>query len=72
MAHYVMADLHGEGDLFHAMLKKIAFSDVDKLYILGDVVDRGSDGIALLQEIMDIWTLFSDLLIVILSHGARI
>lgn len=52
MAHYVMADIHGEGDLFHAMLKKIAFSDADKLYILGDVVDRGPDGIALFQEIM--------------------
>lgn len=34
-------------------MKKIAFSDNDRLYILGDVVDRGPDGIALLQEIME-------------------
>ena len=34
MAHYVMADLHGEGDRFHAMLRKIAFSEIDSLYIL--------------------------------------
>lgn len=48
-----MADLHGEGERFHAMLKKIAFSEDDCLYILGDVVDRGPDGIALIREIME-------------------
>ena len=53
MAHYVMSDIHGEADRFHAMLEKIQFSQDDTLYILGDVVDRGPDGIALLQEIMD-------------------
>lgn len=53
MAHYVMADLHGEGDRFHGMLEKIAFSEEDTLYILGDVIDRGPDGIDLLREIMD-------------------
>lgn len=53
MAHYVMADLHGDGKRFHAILKKIAFSDADKLYILGDVVDRGPNGITLIQEIME-------------------
>lgn len=52
MAHYVVADIHGEADRFHAMLKKIQFSDEDMLYILGDVIDRGPDGISLLQEIM--------------------
>ncbi len=53
MAHYVMADLHSEGERFHAMLKKITFSNADKLYILGDVVDRGPSGIALIQKIME-------------------
>ncbi len=53
MAHYVMADIHGEADRFHAMLEKIHFSAEDTLYILGDVVDRGPDGISLLQEIME-------------------
>lgn len=41
MAHYVMSDIHGEADRFHAMLEKIHFSDDDTLYILGDVIDRG-------------------------------
>ena len=52
MAHYVVSDIHGEADRFYAMLDKIQFSDSDYLYILGDVVDRGTDGIALLQQIM--------------------
>lgn len=52
MAHYVVSDIHGEADRFYALLEKIQFSDSDVLYILGDVVDRGPDGIALLQRIM--------------------
>ena len=52
MAHYVMSDIHGEADRFHAMLEKIHFSDDDTLYILGDVIDRGPDGIPILREIM--------------------
>lgn len=53
MAHYVMGDIHGEADRFHAMLKKIQFSEDDTLILLGDVIDRGPDGIALLLEIME-------------------
>lgn len=53
MSVYVMSDIHGEAALFHGMLKQIQFSDEDILYILGDVIDRGPDGIALLQEIKD-------------------
>lgn len=53
MAHYVISDIHGESDRFHAMLEKIRFTDTDTLYIIGDVVDRGPHGITLLQEIMN-------------------
>lgn len=51
MAHYVISDIHGEAERFHAMLEKIGFSDADTLYILGDVADRGPDGIDLLRQI---------------------
>lgn len=34
------------------MLQRIRFSADDILYIIGDVIDRGQDGIGLLQEIM--------------------
>lgn len=53
MAHYVLSDLHGERDRFRRMLEMIRFSEEDTLYILGDVVDRGPDGILLIEEIMD-------------------
>lgn len=53
MAHYVLSDIHGEADRFHMILEKIRFSAEDTLYIIGDVVDRGPNGIALLREIMD-------------------
>lgn len=51
MGTYVMSDIHGEAGLFHSLLKKVNFSDSDTLYILGDVIDRGPDGIHLLKEI---------------------
>ena len=38
---YVMSDIHGEYDKFIKMLDLIKFSSNDKLYILGDVFDRG-------------------------------
>jgi len=50
---YVMSDLHGRYDLYTQMLEKIRFSDKDSLYILGDVVDRGPDGIKILLDICD-------------------
>jgi serine/threonine protein phosphatase 1 len=49
---YVLSDLHGRYDLFRAILKKIKFSDDDVLYILGDVSDRGPDGIRIYLFIM--------------------
>lgn len=53
MSVYVMSDIHGESDLFYRMLDKIGFSDSDVLYILGDVIDRGPDGIEILKTIKD-------------------
>ena len=47
-----MSDIHGCGKAYHAMLRKIELCDSDHLYILGDVIDRGSDGISILEDIM--------------------
>ena len=49
---YCMADLHGEREFFLQMLEQIHFSESDHLYILGDVIDRGPDGVELLLQIM--------------------
>ena len=48
---YVMSDLHGCYDKYERMLKKISFSKDDILYILGDVVDRGPNGMKILLDI---------------------
>lgn len=49
---YVMSDFHGEYDKYIGMLEQIDFNDNDTLYVLGDVIDRGSGGIRILQDMM--------------------
>lgn len=49
---YCISDIHGEIDRFRAMLKIIQLAPEDQLYILGDVIDRGSAGIDIIQIIM--------------------
>lgn len=48
---YVISDVHGCYELFLKMLNKIEFSDSDTLYILGDILDRGKDGMKILKYI---------------------
>ncbi len=49
---YVLSDIHGNSRRFTSILRKIRLKPEDTLYILGDVVDRGQDGIKLLLKIM--------------------
>ena len=49
---YVMSDLHGCYDKYVDMFEKIRFGEQDQLYILGDIVDRGEDGISILKDLM--------------------
>ena len=48
---YVLSDIHGNKDAFDSILAQINMTEQDHLYILGDVVDRGSDSLELLQGI---------------------
>ena len=50
--HYVISDVHGRYDLFLRMLERIGFGAGDTLYLLGDCIDRGPDGIAMLLDVM--------------------
>ena len=52
MATYVLSDLHGQYGLFMKLLEKVKFSGADKLYMLGDAIDRGPDGIRILRHVM--------------------
>lgn len=49
---YVMSDIHGCYREYMKALDLIQFSDEDELYVIGDVVDRGEDGIKILQDMM--------------------
>ncbi|MCR5477879.1 MAG: fructose-bisphosphatase class III [Lachnospiraceae bacterium] len=53
MASYVIADIHGEYDLFLRMLERIRLQEEDTLYILGDVVDRGPHPVKVLCKLME-------------------
>ena len=44
---YCISDIHGYYDLFCRLLDKIRFSGGDKLYVLGDIIDKGPDSIRL-------------------------
>ena len=50
---YVISDIHGNYDLFIKLLKKIKFSRNDKLYILGDIIDKGKHVDMLLHAIFE-------------------
>lgn len=47
---YAMSDIHGRWDKYQVMLSEIEFKSTDTLYVLGDVIDRGPDGIKILQD----------------------
>lgn len=49
---YAVSDLHGCYAAWTHMLDTISFSDSDTLYVLGDVVDRGPEPVALLRDMM--------------------
>ena len=50
---YVISDLHGYYDLYTKMLEKIKFKKEDTLYILGDCVDRGDEGLKIVLDIAE-------------------
>ena len=53
MSTYVMSDIHGNLDRFEKVLKQIDLQDDDKVYILGDVIDRNPYGIEILLRIIE-------------------
>ncbi|MFT8317906.1 MAG: metallophosphoesterase family protein [Sporolactobacillus sp.] len=47
----VISDMHGQIDMFHALLEKIKYqAEDDLLFLLGDYVDRGQDPKAVVQQ----------------------
>jgi serine/threonine protein phosphatase 1 len=49
---YAIADIHGCCRTFQALIEKIQFGRGDRLYLLGDYIDRGPDSKGVLDTIM--------------------
>ena len=49
---YVISDIHGSYESFIKMLKLIGFSNDDRLIILGDICDRGTDSAEIYLDVM--------------------
>ena len=49
---YVMSDIHGNLPAYRSIMKQIKLKPEDKLYVLGDIIDRYPDGIRILRELM--------------------
>ena len=49
---YVMGDIHGNLRRFDSVMDQIRLSPEDTLYVLGDVIDRHPDGLAILRKFM--------------------
>ena len=49
MATYVVSDVHGYYNLFMNVLSQVGFSDRDYLWLIGDAIDRGPDGIKIIN-----------------------
>ena len=47
-----VSDVHGNLDFFRGLLKQIRFSKADILVIVGDLLEKGPDSLALLREVM--------------------
>ena len=50
---YIISDIHGLYDRYKRLLDIIQLQDEDTLYVLGDAIDRGPDGIKILQDMMN-------------------
>lgn len=48
---YFVSDLHGEYELFVALLKKINFGEYDVMYVCGDILEKGDGSLKLLALI---------------------
>lgn len=56
---YAVSDLHGCYDKYIKLLERLNMTSDDSLYILGDIVDRGSDGIKIVLDLIKRDNIFS-------------
>lgn len=49
---YVIGDIHGNKEKYEQMMEKLSPKETDAVFVLGDVIDIGGEGIAVLQDMM--------------------
>lgn len=49
---YCISDIHGHYGLFCRLMEKIRFSGGDRLYVLGDMIDKGPESIRLVRLLL--------------------
>lgn len=49
---FVIGDIHGQKEKYLEMLEKLAPTDTDAVFVLGDVIGVGDDGIEILKDMM--------------------
>ena len=49
---YVTSDIHGCYDQYLRLIQRLDLKEDDRLYILGDLVDRGRGGIEIIKDVM--------------------
>lgn len=55
---YCISDIHGNYDLFCRLMEKIRFSGGDRLYVMGDIVEKGPDSIRLAKLLFSLDNVF--------------
>lgn len=54
MSTYAISDIHGNNDKFNNLLDKLSLNKTDKLFLLGDYVDRGPDSKGVIDTIFNL------------------
>lgn len=54
MPRYAISDIHGCSATFRALLREVNFSREDELFLLGDYIDKGPDGIGVIEHIWEL------------------
>jgi serine/threonine protein phosphatase 1 len=50
---YVTSDIHGCYEKYTRLMECLNLKEDDRLYILGDIVDRGGGGIEVIKDVMN-------------------
>lgn len=57
---YAVSDIHGCYDKYIQLLHRINLRPTDTLYVLGDIIDRGPDGLKILLDILEDLTVYEE------------